>query len=283
MCQHLLYFVVMAKNIITSLLKTRPTPKRLILSLLSAPSLETIKVGHLVKWGQLFGIEASATRVAVGRLAKQQLITAVGRGIYTIGPQGSLIAQTASHWAEVETRIGPWSGSWIVVHTSHLGRVNKTALRARERAFRLNGFAELVSGLWCRPDNLAQALDLTRHELITLGLEAEAVVMQVSALPGLGPDELHALWPREALEAGYREYIAAMAVSEQQLQTMGSDDAARETFLVGEAVIRRINADPLLPAQMIDTRARHKLIQQMVHYNDTGRSVWAEFLAESPA
>ena len=272
----------MAKTIITSLLKTRPTPKRLILSLLSAPSLETVEVGHLVKWGQLFGIEAPATRVAVGRLAKQGFITAVGRGTYTIGPQGSLMAQTASHWAEVETRIGPWTGSWIVVHTSHLGRADKTALRARERAFRLNGFAELVSGLWCRPDNLAQALDLTRHELITLGLEPMAVVMRVSALPGVGPEQLYALWPREQLEAGYREYIAAMAVSEQRLQTMSNDDAARETFLVGEAVIRRINADPLLPAQMVDTRARHKLIQQMVHYNDTGRSVWADFLAGEP-
>jgi phenylacetic acid degradation operon negative regulatory protein len=268
----------MPETTIKSLLKTKPTPKRLILSLLSAPSLETIEVGHLVQWGRLFGIEASATRVALGRLAKQGFIMAVGRGTYTIGPEGSLMAQTASHWAEVENRIGPWAGGWIVVHTSHLGRANKTAVRARERAFRLNGFAELVSGLWCRPDNLAQALDLTRHELIALGLEPGAVAMQVSDLPGVESGELYGLWPRERLEAGYREYIATLAASEKRLHQMSNDDAARETFLVGEAVIRRINADPLLPAQMIDTRARHKLIQQMMHYNETGRSVWAGFL-----
>lgn len=274
----------MDKNMIDDILTTKPTPKRLILSLLSAPSLETVEVGHLVQWGQLFGIEASATRVAVGRLVKQGFITAVERGTYTIGPQGSLMAQTAGHWSQLEDRVGTWSGGWIVVHTSHLGRADKTALRARERAFRLNGFAELVTGLWCRPDNLVQTLDLTRHQLILLGLEPEAVVMQVSVFPGVESEQLYALWPRQQLEAGYREYIAAMSASEKRIKGMSIPDAARETFLVGEAVIRRINADPFLPAQMVDARSRHKLITRMVEYNQLGRSVWEEFQAgASPA
>jgi phenylacetic acid degradation operon negative regulatory protein len=192
------------------------------------------------------------------------------------------MAQTASHWVDIESRTGPWSGDWIVVHTSHLGRADKTALRARERAFRLTGFTELVAGLWCRPDNLAQALDLTRQQLVALGLEQGAVVMRVTALPGVPTDELYALWPRQKLEAGYRELLAAMAASEQRLQRMSNPQAARETFLVGEAVIRRINADPLLPAEMVDARARHRLVEGMKHYNEVGRSVWANFRAGHP-
>ena len=271
----------MHDTLITSLLTTRPTPKRLILSLLSAPSLETVQVAHLVEWGQLFGIEPATTRVAVGRLAKHGFITAVGRGIYTIGPQGSLMAHTASHWSEVEELVGPWAGGWIVVHSAHLGRADKTALRARERAFRLNGFAELVSGLWCRPDNFAQSLDLTRHRLISLGVEPGAVMMQVSALPGVEPEQLYALWPRDKIEAGYREHLAMMTASERRVATLGSDAATRETFLVGEAVIRKINADPLLPSQMVDTSARRKLISRMRQYNELGQSVMAEFKARS--
>jgi phenylacetic acid degradation operon negative regulatory protein len=171
----------------------------------------------------------------------------------------------------------------MVVHTSHLGRADKTALRARERAFRLYGFAEFVSGLWCRPDNLAQAPELTRHALIAMGLEPAAVMMQVEALPGVESEDLYTLWPREQLEAGYREYIAAMAASGKRVLEMNNDDAARETFLVGEAVIRRINADPLLPQQMVDTRSRRKLIEQMIGYNELGRAVWGEFLARCSA
>jgi phenylacetic acid degradation operon negative regulatory protein len=70
-----------------------------------------------------------------------------------------------------------------------------------------------------------------------------------------------------------------MIRSEKHLQTIGNEEAARETFLVGEAVIRRINSDPLLPAQMIDTRARRQLIKGMVHYNQLGRAVWDKFPA----
>ena len=239
--------------------------------------METVEVALLVHWGGLFDIDAAATRVAVGRLARQGLIQPVERGVYTIGPAGSLMAQTASQWMTVEDRVRPWTGGWILVHTSHLGRSNKTALRARERAFRLNGFAELVPGLWCRPDNLVQAIDVTRQELITLGLEPEAVLMQTTSLPGVASDQLFSLWPREQLEAGYRDHIAAMATSARRLPRLGAAEAARETFLVGEAVIRRINADPLLPAQMVNQGARHKLIAQMLDYNEKGRWAWAEF------
>ena len=34
---------------------------------------------------------------------------------------------------------------------------------------------ELVSGLWCRPDNYARPLPETRESLLTLGLESAAV------------------------------------------------------------------------------------------------------------
>ena len=256
---------------------TRPTPKRLILSLLSAPDMETVSVGHLIEWGQAFGIDGAATRVAVGRLARQGLIEPVERGVYTIGPRGSLMAQTASHWAQAEERIGPWDGGWIVVHTSHLGRSDKTALRARERAFRLYGFAELVAGLWCRPDNLAQLLELTRSDLQGFGLEPDAVIMQVREMPGVSAETLYALWPRRALEAGYREHISAMSQSEKRVPSLDIAAAARETFLVGEAVIKCINADPFLPAQMVDARLRRQMIRAMVSYNEFGRSVWADF------
>lgn len=261
-----------------SLLSARPTAKRLILSLLSAPSLKTIEISALVRWGCLFDIDATATRVAVGRLAKQGLITAITRGVYGIGPKGSLIAQTAGQWSQVESRVKPWHGGWIVAHTAHLGRSNKTALRARERAFRLNGFAELVPELWCRPDNFAETLDLTRQRLISLGLEPAAVIMQVTALPGIDTTDLFALWPRAELEASYRDYQSAMTSSLKHLESMDAATAARETFLIGEAVIRCINADPLLPAQMVDTVARQQMTNQMLDYNERGRAAWAAFM-----
>lgn len=266
---------------IASVSDARLTPKRLILSLLSAPSMEEVRVGHLIEWGRLFDIDPAAIRVAVGRLTRQGLIRSVSRGTYSIGPEGRLIAETASSWVRAEERVGPWSGEWIVVHTSHLGRTNKSALRARERAFRLNGFAEWVTGLWCRPANYREPLARTRDRLISLGLESAAVVMCALDMPGSGPGDLYRLWPRRRIEAGYRRSIGAMQKSTRRLHGMNRREAARETFLVGEAVIRQINADPLLPGEMIDADMRRQMIGEMVQYNRLGRSVWGAFYAQS--
>lgn len=257
--------------------KITPTPKRLILSLLSAPALESVEISKLLAWGELFDIDSAAMRVATGRLVRQGLLESPQRGVYTIGPEGAVIAATARSWQVAEQRIAPWQGEWILVHTSHLGRSNKTALRARERAFRLNGFAEFVSGLWCRPANLVESIAATRARLLSLGLEPDAVVARAIEMPGVGERELFALWPRKVIEKAYTLHSKAMQKSAERLDQMQIADAARESFLVGEAVIRQVNSDPLLPAPMIDTRARRAMIEQMVRYDVLGREIWDKF------
>jgi len=264
---------------VESLLNTRPTPKRLILSLLSARSIDSIEIGRVIRWGHLFGIDAAATRVALGRLVKQGFIESVSRGLYTIGPEGKLISETARSWVRAESRIGPWNGAWIAVHTSHLGRSNKTALRARERAFRLNGFAELVTGLWCRPGNYREPVPETREQLVSLGLEPAAVVMPVVELLDVSEQTLFQLWPRDQLEAEYATYTQLMQDSSARLAQLSPEEAARETFQIGEAVIRQINADPLLPDEMVNGEARREMIRQMKRYDAIGEESWRTFQA----
>lgn len=255
----------------------RITPKRLILSLLSSTGLKEIEVFNLIEWGKIFDIEPAATRVAVGRLLRQNLISTVSRGKYRIGSEGELIAKTASQWANVEQRLGPWQGDWITVHISHLGRTNKTALRARERAFRLNGFCEFVSGLWCRPANFTESLSETRQHLIELGLEPQAVITKCDGFPGFEQRSLFQLWPVSQIEANYHQSLKLMHDSVIGLPNLGHREAAQETFLVGETVIRQINADPLLPEQMTDCALRREVIVKMQEYNELGRKVWQHF------
>lgn len=260
-----------------------PSPKRLVLSLMSAHNLDRVEISRLLQWGSLFGIDAAAMRVTVGRLTRQGLLCSPQRGVYCIGPEGEIISQTARDWVNVEQRIGRWRGEWIMVHTSHLGRSNKVALRARERAFRLNGLAEFVSGLWCRPANFSEPLSGTRARLLALGLEPEAVILQTSKMPGRGTKELFALWPRRELEKSYSRHIRSMEKSLSGLHNLNLADAARETMLIGEAVIRQINADPLLPDPMVDIHSRRKMIELMKGYDRSGRDIWLEFMDSSPS
>ncbi len=255
---------------------TPPSAKRLILSLLSAPDLDEISARQCARWGALFSIEAAAMRVAVGRMVKEDLLTTVRRGVYSIGPRGRPLSDKARSWVAAEARVGPWDGRWLLVYTGHLGRRNKTTLRNRERALRLEGFAPLEQGIWCRPANYREPAAATRDRLLTLGLDVSAAVMRADRLLGFSASP-ESLWPRSDLEKSYARLTSAMQQSMRHLGSLSDEAAARETFVIGEAVIRQVNSDPLLPEEMIDADARRHMHATMVTYDGVGRGAWARF------
>lgn len=260
-----------------SVITYRITPKRLILSLLSGRGIGALEVNVLIAWGKLFDITPAATRVAVGRLLKQQLLVSVTRGKYRLGPAAEAIADTVSDWADAESKITNWEGQWLVVHTSHLGRTDKTALKARERAFRLYGFSQIVTGLWCRPANFLEAEHQTFSRLIALGLENTAVMMKTAHFVGLREVDVEKMWQVESIEAAYQASLSRIQRSAQKVDSLSLPHAARETFLTGEYVIREINADPLLPEEMINVALRKALHEAMQDYSELGRRIWTDF------
>lgn len=268
----------MSQDKLHSILGRRPTAKQLILSLLSQRDIETMSIAQLIAWGALFDHEAGAMRVTAARLVKQGLLETSERGVYAMGAEGQVLRQTAYSWREANDRVERWGGGWLCAHTAHLGRSDKTALRARERAFRLTGFARLAPGLWCRPDNLAERNEETFNRLTTMGLDSGALLITASELQGDLENNLQSLWPRKDLEQGYDDCIEMMKISRKRLRAMAIEEAARESFLIGEYVIRQINADPLLPDEMIDARRRREMIEAMADYNDFCTPIWIDFL-----
>jgi phenylacetic acid degradation operon negative regulatory protein len=253
-----------------------PTPKRLLLSLLSAPSLEQISARQCTQWGALFAIEAAAMRVALGRMVRAGFLETAARGVYRIGPQGRVLSRAARQWVIAEERIGPWDGRWLVVHVAHLGRRDRTALRARERALRLVGFATGPSGLWLRPGNFRESPEQTRERLCELGLDETAVLLRADRV--LRAEELEAVrWPTRELARRYALHTDCMQASMQRLPSLDVAQAARESFLVGEAVIRQINSDPLLPDAMVDASGRRQMHATMLAYDAVGRRAWERF------
>lgn len=269
----------MSQSKLHHVLSRRPTAKQLTLSLLSQRDIETMSIGQLIAWGGLFNHEASAVRVTAARLVKQGLLDSSERGVYAMGSGGQVLRQAANRWRGANARVKRWNGGWLCAHTAHLGRSDKTALRARERAFRLSGFARLVPGLWCRPDNLTEDADKTFERLVELGLESSALLIEARKLAGDLESEIDTLWPQDEIERGYNDCILMMKTSRARLRAMAIEDAARESFLIGEYVIRQINADPLLPDKMIDAGRRREMVETMAAYNDFCAPVWMDFLA----
>lgn len=244
--------------------------------------MSSLPIRQLIAWGTLFDQKPSAIRVAAGRLVAETLLTKNGRGIYTIGPGGLVMNRKANEWTTALSRICEWEGGWFGVHTAHLGKAIRRRVRARERAFRLLGFKELVSGLWVRPDNLTYSASEMHAKLCQLGLEPGAVLMISDQLHQSELESPLTLWSSEQLNASYERAIELLDQSQRRLDRQDLHTVTRESFMIGEHVIRQINADPLLPAEHIDAAKRADMVRAMTRYSDFCHPYWTAFL-ELPA
>ena len=231
-----------------------------------------MRVAELVRRGEVMGLDGGAMRVALGRLCREGTVQQVERGLYAIGPGGKALDERARGWASAETRVRDWDGRWLIVLVDHLGRSDRRRLRERERALTLHGLARTPSGAWVRPHNLADPMPQLARQLHAIGLDREATIIGDAC--SSDDSAWKALWPRDAIEAGYRHWIGEMDASAARLPTMSTDRAARETLLLGQSVIRAINRDPMLPSALIDTGLRAAMIDAMRHYDAVGKAAW---------
>jgi phenylacetic acid degradation operon negative regulatory protein len=266
---------------LTKILSDYPSSNRLLLSLFSQPNLKQMSIKQLIAWGELFAHEPATIRVAAGRLVKQGYLLAEQRGNYSIGAADQSIRQLASTWRHSASRVKQWNGAWLCVYTAHLGRTSKQNIRIRERAFRLTGFKPLEKNLWCRPDNLMETTDATFSRLVEIGLEENAILMKVEHFNRNLATSPVSLWSPQQLEKTYGLLVTLMEKSAQRLTNFDVKQAIRESFLIGEHVIRHINQDPLLPEEMVDVSARKTLLTTMIEYDRICHPIWHEFVNHS--
>ena len=247
----------------------------LILSLLDSAPQPQITAAAMIQAGGLFGIDSRAIRVAAARLVKNDVLATVARGVYGVGGRGDRLHRAVVSWAHVESGLKPWSGRWVAVYQAHLKRANKTAVRARERALRLKGFASVDSGLAVRPENLKLAMAGIRDELIELGLDAMASLFLVEAVEPKARFER--LWDVPAIEARYAENIRKLRHSTRRVPSLDAFAAAQETLLIGRNVTRDIVMDPLLPQEMINAQLRGEVLERMKAYDRLGKDCWRAF------
>jgi phenylacetic acid degradation operon negative regulatory protein len=252
-----------------------PAARTLALGFLSTSAGAPMRIRALVRRAGIVGVDAAAMRMALARLVREGRVRQIERGVYTIGAAGAALHRLARGWAAADRRVRAWDGGWLVVAIDHLGRTDKRRLRQREQALRLQGLARTDWGAWVRPDNIAAPLAEFAARLHALGLDAEATILGGAQAANAGDAAWRGLWPVSAIETGYRHWIAEVAASEARVAALSVEAAARETLLLGQAVIRAINRDPLLPAELIDTGLRAAMIAAMRRYDTIGKACWA--------
>jgi phenylacetic acid degradation operon negative regulatory protein len=252
----------------------KPNPRTLILNLLLAAEGGAMPARDAVAACALFGLRENSVRVALARLAASGLVEAAGRGAYRLGRNAQGLASDVSTGRNAEPRLGAWTGDWIAVHTGALGRSDRVALRNRNRALAMLGLRELERGLFLRPDNLVGGVEGVRTRLLGLGLDSNAAVFVARGFDAPREQRARGLWDGEALDRHYRDTRRRLEDWLAGAGELDTDVAARESFLLGNAAIRSLVFDPLLPPPLIDADARHAFIESVQRFDSAGHAIW---------
>lgn len=255
-----------------------PTPRSLILDLLSTLSTGTMPVAALVEAAALFELAPGTIRVALARLLAAGRVERDERGCYRLGAAAAPVQSRVRGWRGLDGRSVPWDGSWWAVHDAGVGRKGPAA-RRHERALRLLGFRRLRPGLCVRPANLREGTSGLREELRALGLADSALLFSLRELDADTDARARALYQPEKLRAGYRAALAELEASTARVAELPEAEAMRESFLLGGRAIQLLAQDPVLPVEILDPRERDALVRAMRDYDRRGRSCWAPLLA----
>ncbi len=255
-----------------------PTPRSLLLDLLSTLRRGSMPVRALVEAGALFGIAEGSMRVALTRGLADGLLERDERGAYRLGDGASAVADRVGSWRRLEARVRPWSGRWLTAIAAGLPR-SRAAERRHARALRWLGCRELRRGVAVRPDNLTGGIDAVRAEGTHFGLAPGSIVCVLDGLDALTEARARALWNADGLVDGYRRTCRALAASAERIPALPEGAAMIESFRLGGAALRQLTLDPLLPEPIVPTAERAALVAAMRRYDTVGRRCWSAFLA----
>ncbi len=258
-----------------------PTAKSLILDLLLAASPGELSARDAIVACRLFEISENNARVALVRLSASGMVEGVGRGAYRLGPEARELADEVAKWRDVESRLRPWNGDYVVVATHSLVGSDRTTVRRRKRALAMLGFRELSRGLEVRPNNVDASVEVIRERLITLGMPRGALVFVGSDFDAKQTRVMKNLWDGKALTKSYTTLRASLDTWRARAHTLPPDVAARESFLLGGRAIRHVVLDPMLPEPYVDAGARHAFITSVKRFDEAGREIWQRFFSQA--
>lgn len=221
---------------VSSDLATEPalTARSVLASALLGEEAPGLPVGHLVKLSGLFGINPNRARVALSRMVASGEAVTDGSGTYRLA--GRLLERRGRQEDSLAGRTRSWDGAWrLVVVTTTGSSAEQRA--ARRRRLGLARLAERREGVWLRPDNIDLGPDPCD--------DPEVAVFHGS--PEDDPVALAAtLWDLE----GWADRADVLQDRLDRTPTGGPGDLA-PGFALSAAVLRHLQADPLLPPALL--------------------------------
>ena len=213
------------------------TARSVLASALLGEDPPELPVAHLVLLAGLFGINSNRARVALSRMVASGEATTDGSANYRLA--GRLLERRDRQGDSLVGRTREWGGGWRMVVVTTTG--SPADLRAdRRRRLGLARLAERRDGVWLRPDNIDLRPDPGDDpDLTTYNVEPDEDPVALAA----------ELWDLGGWAARARALVAAL----EARPTRDPDDLA-PGFELSAAVLRHLQADPLLPVGLVPER-----------------------------
>lgn len=199
-----------------------------------------LPVRRLVATAGLFGIAEGTARTALSRMAAAGEVEPAD-GSYRLA--GHLLARRARQAVSRHPALQTWDGTWRTAVVVAMNRTapERAALRQAMADARL---AEWREGVWLRPDNLTESA-------AGLGGGSAGHVRWLRAEPDEDPAALAAsLWDLPAWTARAGDLRRRLAATSGAL-TAGDTDVLAPGFMLSASVLRHLQADPLLPDELL--------------------------------
>ncbi len=199
--------------------------------------------GPLVRAGEAFDIAPGTIRVALSRMLSAGELVA-DDGAYRLA--GRLLDRLARQDASRRPELKRWDGAWrtaVVTKTSR-SAAERADLRRALHELRLS---ELREGTWMRPDNLGDPSGRSPR--------AQAIADEQCLWFRANTDDPCAvatmLWDLEGWSMWAEALRRRMAASTGQLAKGSRRRELRDAFVLAASVLRHMQADPLLPAELL--------------------------------
>ncbi len=222
--------------------RNSPLPARSVLaSVLLGTDPPWLPTPLLVRTAALFGINDGAVRTALSRMAAAGEAEAEAGGYRLVG---RLVSRQQRQAASRRADMKPWDGTWELATIDGDTRrtaADRVALRQALTGLRL---AEQREGVWARPDNL----DSGRSPDSTAVVERWCTRWRATR-PDPDPD-VETLWDLRSWSSQATDLRRSMAHLLEPLH-QGDTTALADGFVTSAAVLRALQADPLLPLELL--------------------------------
>ncbi len=214
-----------------------------------------LTVGELVAVASLFGISDGAARTCLWRMVSNGELVS-DDGTYALA--GGLLErrQRVDEASRIDDQAAaPWDGTWelAVVSLERRSAADRLALRKAATALHL---AELREGVWIRPDNL----DRDRLPTLRAVLDRQCVHFH-NAATAIPAETVRSLFSLDDWATDARRLTLAIRDEVEDLVYQ---------FGLSVAVVRHLQLDPLLPAELIpqewpgqDLRSAYRRFDEM--------------------